>query len=433
MSRLKRLKDRRRKNKIKTTYCCLTLALAMGISQGIGTYALFTDNENVPSDISLSTGDVDVEVNPVGDFTDTELNLSNYIEMPIKITNNGTLNQNIRLSLSTSEDIEFLIHTFEFDGITVDNGVLYDSKGLFKLEPGDSISGKTIITLNNGINENTQDGLAGKEIEVYVTVKATQINPAETIDSSNPLIESGFYDIATQTNTIVVAQRKIITISTGTAYFTGGNKGSFKGNEFEKLYIPINFSGTGKEEIILQPTLPDDEKYKAEIDYYEYVDEGGKKYQYYIVIQNKTEGKPIVLPQADPIDIDIKVTVGDDEYILYCTVTPSNAGNNCSNPNHPDHGTGGKNKCQPVAVTPRNTTRLKEENESEEVEESINLEILEPSKEETSELERVEQPKEELEESSELEVIEPSEEEMLEIQKQPEVIELLRETEDLQE
>ena len=82
----------------------------MGISQGIGTYALFTDNENVPSDISLSTGDVDVEVNPVGDFTDTELNLSNYIEMPIKITNNGTLNQNIRLSLSTSEDIEFLIH-----------------------------------------------------------------------------------------------------------------------------------------------------------------------------------------------------------------------------------------------------------------------------------------------------------------------------------
>ena len=61
-SRLKRLKDIRRKNKIKTTFCCLTLALAMGISQGIGTYALFTDNENVSSDISLSTGDVDVEV-----------------------------------------------------------------------------------------------------------------------------------------------------------------------------------------------------------------------------------------------------------------------------------------------------------------------------------------------------------------------------------
>ena len=61
-SRLKRLKNIRRKNKIKNNFCCLTLALAMGISQGIGTYALFTDNENVSSDISLSTGDVDVEV-----------------------------------------------------------------------------------------------------------------------------------------------------------------------------------------------------------------------------------------------------------------------------------------------------------------------------------------------------------------------------------
>ena len=110
MSRVKRLKERRRKrkNKIKTTSCCLTLALAMGISQGIGTYALFTDTENVPSDISLSTGDVDVEVSKGFEFKDLAPEESRTHQFTI--TNHGTLRQHIKLSVKEliAKDLESL-------------------------------------------------------------------------------------------------------------------------------------------------------------------------------------------------------------------------------------------------------------------------------------------------------------------------------------
>ena len=53
MSRLSKIKrKRKRKNRIKATSYGLVLALAVGSAQGLGTYALFTDTENVPSDIA---------------------------------------------------------------------------------------------------------------------------------------------------------------------------------------------------------------------------------------------------------------------------------------------------------------------------------------------------------------------------------------------
>ena len=193
-SRLKRLKDIRRKNKIKTTFCCLTLALAMGISQGIGTYALFTDNENVSSDISLSTGDVDVEVDNGKDFTDVKP--GDEINIPIKITNNGTLNQNISLGFSVSDDIkQYLRHEFIFDGITIDNGVMYKGKELFVLAPGESITGETKVTVLRDV----QNNLYETKKHIDITVKSTQIN------KNNTLSNKGFYDVAIQRNTITIA------------------------------------------------------------------------------------------------------------------------------------------------------------------------------------------------------------------------------------
>ena len=64
MSRVTRLKKERKRKLIKTTSCGLALALVLGTTQKFGSFALFTDTARIPSDISLSTGDVDVEINP---------------------------------------------------------------------------------------------------------------------------------------------------------------------------------------------------------------------------------------------------------------------------------------------------------------------------------------------------------------------------------
>ena len=55
MSRLRRLKKLRRKNRIKATACGLALALVIGSAQGLGTYALFTDVEDASSNLAIST------------------------------------------------------------------------------------------------------------------------------------------------------------------------------------------------------------------------------------------------------------------------------------------------------------------------------------------------------------------------------------------
>ncbi len=365
MSRFRRLKDRRRKNRIKATSYGLVLALAVGSAQGLGTYALFTDTENVPSDIALSTGDVDVKINPGTDFTDVKP--GDVRDMPLEITNNGTLNQNIKLDLLISDAIrEHIIGEFMFDGITInkDNGVMYNNGELFVLAPGSSINGSIKITVKD-MNKEEQNKLAGNKQSVNLTVKSTQIS-----DNKNEVFNDGFYDEVTQTNTITVAEREIITIATGkNAHYTGkhgkisdnknevfndgfydevtqtntitvaereiitiatGKNAHYTGKHgkfFNKLYIPVNVKANEIEGKIIELSAIAQESDKT-------INYGATYYKdkdkHYILIQDENGIK-----FKGNVNITINVVIKDkagnqiDSYQLKCNVYLDNAGNSC--------------------------------------------------------------------------------------------------------
>ena len=404
MSRLERLKELRRKNRMKATACGLTLALAIGSAQGLGTYALFTDTEDLASNLAISTGDVDVDVSDGEHLTDVKP--GDNIEIPITITNNGTLNQNISLELSTSEDIEsYLTDKFVFEnGITVNDGVMYKGEELFVLAPGESVTGITNITVGS-MERDEQNNLCRTEKGVDITVKARQTN------KYNTLFENGFYDVAIQKNTITIAQKEVISIATGEkAYFTNGS-----GNSFEKLYIPINIKSTTSNVTLTAKVVsigtgnkPVENTYTATYGTYD-------PYGDYILIKS-TDNKD-ELPFKGVVNITITVTVQDgqnvERYDLECNVTLENAGNSCPG-NHPDHdGSGNGGKCHGEIVYSGHKVVL---NIPEEVKESTELEVIEPLKEEVKE-------------QIELEVMELPKEEITEIPKQPEVIEPPKENE----
>lgn len=412
MSRVARLKNKKRKmkNRIKATSCCLTLGLVMGISQGIGTYALFTDSEDIPSDISLSTGDVDVEVSEGTHLKD--INSGESKDIPVTITNKGTLNQNISLSFSIPEkdkDIEsYLTYEYIFDEITIgENGVMRNNAGLVILAPGDSITGKIKVTVNAGMTKEQQNRLSGKDYEMNLNVKSTQIN------KDNMLVNNGFYDVAIQKSTISIAQREIITIATGEkAYFTNGG-----GNSFKKLYIPIKVKSTTGSKPGLIVTVV----YKEGTHVYEATYKEFPPYGDYILIQSTNNQDE--LPFKGVLNVQIKVTVeGEAPYYLYCNVTLENAGNDCPG-GHPDHdGSGNGGKCHGEIVYGglKGITSMPEKSAN-----TIETKVVEQAKEVV-----VEQQKEDIVEQSESEVIESSGEEII---KQPEVVEPPKETEDLQE
>lgn len=421
MSRMSRLKREKRKNMIKTTSCGLALVLAIGSAQGLGTYALFTDTENVPSDIALSTGDVDVEVGKGMDFT--EVNPKDTKTIPVTITNHGTLNQNISLSLDISEGIKQYLDTkFVFKSITVDkSGVMHNQNGIFVLAPGESITGYIEIAVKDMTKEQ-QNTLAKKKQNINLKVKSTQIN------QNNTLVDNGFYDIAIQENSITIAQREVITIATGEkAYFVGGN-----GNKFTKLYIPVNVKGTNNT-IELSATV---NSQSGTVTYnatqYDY---NGKNY---ILIQPSSNNG--LMEFKGTLNITITVTVKNGEsiietYELKCNTTLKNAGNDCADPNHPDHAVDGK--CHDEIVENGHKTVLNIYEEGEVVEQpNKESEMVDPLKEDVeapSEPELVEPPKEEVEVLSEVEVVEPQKEETIEVPKQTEVIDQLNENESIQE
>lgn len=376
MSRVKRLKERKRKNKIKTTYCCLALALAMGISQCIGTYALFTDNENVPSDIALSTGDVDVEVSEGIKLTDVKPGDSK--DIPVKITNNGTLNQNISLvDFSISEDIkQYLTYEFIFDGITIKDGVMHSNEKLVILAPGESIEGSIRITVKE-MSKEVQDKLYGKIYNLDLTVKSTQISNKE-----NELFINGFYDVAIQRSTISIAQREIITIATGEkAHFINRN-----GNNYTSIYIPVYVNGLtedNKDKIKITATVKGGQfNYDAE-----YVDKGENKY-----IKITTKENNGILEFQNTWNITINIKIGeDDEYPQLCWIKQENAANsNCQGAidGHPDKEH--THRCQIQVVNPGHKTY----NTLEEMPITEKIEPLKEEVEELSESEVVEQPKE---------------------------------------
>lgn len=435
MSRLRRLKENRRKNIIKTTMASLALVLAIGSTQTIGTYALFTDTENVPSNLSISTGDVDVEVEEVSHITDIEPGDGKVITMPVRITNNGTLNQNIRLKLSTSSDIEsYLKHKFVFNnGITTNNdGVMYNGEELFVLAPGESITGSTNITVDS-MSKELQNSLAGKPQNVNLTIESTQVN------KDNTLVNNGFCDVAIQENTISVAQSEIITIvNGGEAFFTNGGS-----NEYKKLYIPVNINVPDGYTFKLSAVVDSIDKH-GNISKGEYSAQqenfGGKDY---ILIQPKGDTGELLF--GGTFNITINVTVKKDNgkeetYQLKCNTTLANAGNNCSNPNHPDHnGAGNGGKCKNTIVYSNHVKILDIPEDldasKEELEEPSEPELVEPPKTEVevpTKPEVVEPPKEEVVAQSEPEVVEPPKEEAV-VPSKPDIIVPSKEEIEIQE
>lgn len=346
MSRLRRLKENRRKNIIKTTMASLALILAIGSTQVIGTYALFTDTVDVPSDLSISTGDVDVKVGEGLDFTDVQP--GDEIEIPVTITNQGTLKQNISLKLDISDEItKYLTHKFAFDGVTIKDGVMYNGEELFVLAPGESITGSTNITMSKEL----QNSLAGKPQAVNINVKATQVN------EGNTWVDDGFYDLAIQKNTISIAEKEIITIATGEkAHFTGKH-----GNSFKNSYIPVNVKGTNNEFELSATVSSGSNSVEYDAKHYKYRNED------YILIQPKKENDSIEFKGV--VNIIITVTVKKDgtvieSYNLKCNVTITDAGNDCDRTDHP---TNGNEKCHVDIVNTGHKTILNilEEGEAE--------------------------------------------------------------------
>ena len=238
MSRLERLKELRRKNIIKATACGLALALAIGSAQGLGTYALFTDTEDVASNLTISTGDVDVKVSKGQTVT------SIGEEIAFEITNEGTLNQNISLNIIADQELRnnlgdvgiyFYSDTDSNPNISEIKKEVLDkyidltnnNKELFVLSPGQTIQGSIDLDIKSSIIEN-------KEYKLNLQVNARQIN------KSKELKNYGFYDEDIQKNTININSKESVILED----YNGGL--SFKKNESIYKYINVNYYGRSR-------------------------------------------------------------------------------------------------------------------------------------------------------------------------------------------
>lgn len=218
MSRVKRLK-RRRKNRIKATVCGLSFSLAIGLLQVRGTYALFTDTVDMVSDLAISTGDVNVEVDEKS-FSYDNVQPTSELKHEFTISNNGTLNQNINLGLVSpteglpneiyncikSYKVEFIVGEDGNSGIrpiaNLKSGVqklkVNDETGnSFVLNPGQSI--KAMVTITMEMTHDQQIKLSGQTLNMKLNVEAVQL------DKQN-IIDKGFYDIEEQTNSLTIGE-----------------------------------------------------------------------------------------------------------------------------------------------------------------------------------------------------------------------------------
>lgn len=421
MSRLKKLQERRKnrkiKNILKATSYFLALTLFVGSAQSLGTYALFIDTEDVPSSIQLSTGDVDIEINKGTELTDIAPN--DKKALPVKIVNNGTLRQNIKLDLSIADEIKNYID-YEFDlsnGVTVneENGVLYKDGKLFSLEPDGCVTGSVNITLKD-INKNIQNELAKKTHSIDLKVKSTQISK-----NDEEIFNDGFYDEVIQKNTVTVVEGQVITIATGkNAHYTGKH-GSF----FSDLYIPVNINSAGLEgkEIKLSATAKEANSSKTyNATYYK----GDKGFDY-ILIRDTESG----IKFKGIANITIKVTIKDsssnkiDEYELKCNVYLDNAGNSCKG-NAPDHPNSTDTHCHSSVVNAghKSSNTLEERPIIQDIESSNKPEVVLPPKEDIeapNKPEIVLPPKEDIEVPNKPEVVEPSKED-IEVPNKSEVV-----------
>ena len=203
---MSRLKNKKSKKFIKTIISSLALTLAMSSTQIIPTYALFTDTIKIANDLVISMGKLDVNI---GDgFNEKELEVKNeVINNTFKITNDGTLKQHLKLSLSGIDNNikKYLDYNIEFENYNnktiksisykqlLNNNLVslkYEDDSLVVLEPGKFIT----ATANIVIDENIPQDLIEQPLEFNLNINAIQVNNETLIQ------DFGFSDVEIQEN-----------------------------------------------------------------------------------------------------------------------------------------------------------------------------------------------------------------------------------------
>lgn len=217
MSRLRRLKQRRRKQFIKTTMSSLALILVIGTVQSTTTYAWFTDKELIDNDLSITMGKLDVKIEE--GLNVDNLQLDQISEKKFKIENIGSLDQKIKLKFSKSkshtlelENLKYIdykldIKTSKGDKVSINKSnnseveLLNSDGSRLILEDGDYLDCKSTINIKNGITLEQKKLLSEKIINFDITVLASQVNYIGGVVDNN---EIGFTDKDSQDNLVKI-------------------------------------------------------------------------------------------------------------------------------------------------------------------------------------------------------------------------------------
>lgn len=246
MSRLKSLKEKIRKKTIKTTMASLALALAIGSTQIMGTYALFTDTEDIASNLDISTGDVDVEAEVVESLSQiTGLQPGDTITGKFKIINNGTLNQNLILNINADNAnlpegydilnyLDWSISFESYNGKSIktiskssqNKEIRYNTENddLVTLNPsvGSYITANVNLNLSGNIPAEVQSAIAGKDIGINLQISSYQTNATDNIKTD------GFWDRDIKYNNIQLGEINLIS---GDAIKVSGHGEGLSGND----------------------------------------------------------------------------------------------------------------------------------------------------------------------------------------------------------
>lgn len=424
MSRLRRLKERKRKQFIKTIMSSLALALVMSASQGVTTYAWFTDEEIIDNDLFITMGDLDVEIGDGFNITDADIN--EEITNIFTINNKGSLNQKVKLNFELIETdipkelLDEISYTLELKSkdqnltsVKGNMGTLLENKNKievkdekgnpFILQPGENLECVAKIKINN-IEEN--QSLNGKILEFNLNVIANQTN----------LEDKGFMDTESQYNKISIKEQDL-----GPGEVEGA-WGRCKCCNLPGLIFDYPEDLKGKEVYVNLPFELEDDSFSAHYNY-----NTGK----IVLIKRDQINYPIkeedVIDKEFIVDFNIpKDKPGYDRYSLFFEKNSSgNLIGKWTFKEYIEEYSGANdliNKPE-IIEPPKEEVKVPSETKDEDISEEIEVPI---------ESEVVELPKEEVEVPSEPEIVEPPKEEV-EVPSQPDTIAPPKEEIEIQE
>ncbi|MGL5694895.1 MAG: hypothetical protein ACRCXA_12510 [Peptostreptococcaceae bacterium] len=458
MSRLKRLKERKRKQFLKTAMSSLALMLVIGSAQTITTYAWFTDSESINNDLIINTGTIKVDAGfgfdkgglPIGK-TDTH---TFYIE------NTGTLKEHLTLMLRCNNKeiakyINYELTLKDFNGKPIDKIGNSQEKlsnligkqiplkvndNLVVLNPEESkdkIYAEVKISIDESIKENQLllENLALNKFQIDLDVTANQIT---SVDSKGNIQDIGFRAVDSQSSYLTVMPDISIP-----------PEGYAQGAKFVEGNRRIELSIKGLKNIN-----------KAE-----YISGTGTFKDHTVIF--KQNGNTIYIDRKDNINMVFDISNTEFNENVTCTAklnikTESGVNKDIYMKLYfrdiPDSGNL-RIECAYKLITEEEAlqglqimedecyeSQLEKvekstepeivESPKEEIEKPTEPEIVEPPKEEIekpTEPEIVEPPKEEVEKPTEPDVVEPPKEEITELLKQPEAIQPQKEDEEIQE